>query len=410
MSDVIVIGAGPAGLMAAGTAAQNGYSVSLLERNERPARKLMITGKGRCNITNNCKDIQSLVNAVPGNGKFLYSAFSSFMPEDTIEFFESRGLKLKTERGGRVFPESDRAVEVVDSLHSFALKAGAKIIRARAREILLESGKLVGVKTEDGEVYPSSNVIVATGGMSYPSTGSSGDGYKLAGDCGHSIVKPEPSLVALVAHEWFCPRLQGLSLRNVSINVTDTEKKKVIYKDFGEMLFTHYGLSGPIILSASAHMRPMKSGKYKISIDLKPALSREQLHARILRDFESNLNKNFINSLNLLLPKKLVPVIVKLSGVPMATKVNSVTKEQRERLVELLKNLELTVTGFRPIDEAIVTAGGISLDEIDPQTLQSKLVGGLYFAGEVMDLDAYTGGYNLQIAFSTGRLAGRLKT
>ncbi|HOO26438.1 MAG TPA: NAD(P)/FAD-dependent oxidoreductase [Clostridiales bacterium] len=408
MSKVIIVGGGPAGLMAAGTAAALGHDVTILERNDRPARKLMITGKGRCNLTNNCKDIQSLVSAVPGNGKFLFSAFSGFMPSDTISFFEQRGVKLKTERGNRVFPVSDRAVEIVDALHSFAVKSGAKLIKGRAKKILTENGRTVGLITYEGEKLECDNLILATGGLSYPATGSTGDGYELAGALGHTVVEPTPSLVPLQAHEWFCPRLQGLSLRNVSIEVFDNEKQKSVYSDFGEMLFTHYGVSGPIILSASAHMRPMKSEKYTVNIDLKPALSKEKLDARLLREFEENINKNFINSLNALLPKKMVPVIVKLSGIPMGLKVNNVTKEQRARLVDLLKGLKITVTDFRPIDEAIITSGGIKTSEIDPKTMQSKLVKGLYFAGELIDVDAYTGGYNLQIAFSTGTLAGRL--
>lgn len=408
MGKVIIIGGGPAGLMAAGTAAGLGHEVTLLERNDRPARKLMITGKGRCNLTNNCSDIQSLVAAVPGNGKFLFSAFSGFMPADTIKFFEQRGVKLKTERGNRVFPVSDRAVEIVDALHSFATKAGAIIIKGRAEKILTEKGRIVGLVTYEGEKFNCDNIILATGGLSYPATGSGGDGYRIASALGHTVVKPTPSLVPLQAHEWFCPRLQGLSLRNVSIEVFDNEKQKPIHSDFGEMLFTHYGVSGPLILSASAHMRPMKSEKYTINIDLKPALSKEKLDARLLREFEENLNKNFINSLNALLPKKLVPVIVKLSGIPIGLKVNNITKEQRARLVDLMKGLKVTVTDFRPIDEAIITSGGIKISEIDPKTMQSKLISGLYFAGELIDVDAYTGGYNLQIAFSTGTLAGHL--
>ena len=408
MSRAIVIGAGPAGLMAAGVAAGRGCEVVLLERNERPARKLMITGKGRCNITNNCEEIEELIAAVPVNGRFLYSAFSSFMPRDTIAFFESRGVPLKTERGNRVFPVSDKAVDVVDALHGFAVKSGAVIVQGRAKELIVENKAVKGVVTESGEKIDADSVLIATGGISYPATGSTGDGYELARQAGHTIAEPTPSLVPLNAHEGFCSALQGLSLRNIAVKVTDTEDNKLIFSDFGEMLFTHFGVSGPLILSASSHMRAMKSGKYVIAIDLKPALNMEQLDARVLRDFSENTNRNFINALNLLLPKKLVPVIVKLSGIEPGLKTNQITKEQRRRLVSLLKELKVTVTGFRPIDEAIITSGGVKTGEINPKTMESKLVRGLYFAGEVIDIDAYTGGFNLQIAFATGNLAGNM--
>ncbi len=408
MSRVIVIGAGPAGLMAAGVAAGRGFEVILLERNERPARKLMITGKGRCNITNNCGSMEELIAAVPVNGRFLYSAFSSFMPSDTIAFFESRGVPLKTERGNRVFPVSDKAVDVVDALHGFTVKSGAVIIHGRAKELMIQNGAVHGVLTESDETIDADSVLIATGGVSYPSTGSTGDGYELARQAGHTIIEPIPSLVPLNAHEGFCSALQGLSLRNVAVKVTDTEDNKIIFSDFGEMLFTHYGVSGPLILSASSHMRGMKSGKYVIAIDLKPALGTEQLDARVLRDFSENANRNFINALNLLLPKKLVPVIVKLTGIEPGLKTNQITKEQRQRLVCLLKELKVTITGFRPIDEAIITSGGVKTGEINPKTMESKLIRGLYFAGEVIDIDAYTGGFNLQIAFATGNLAGNM--
>ncbi len=402
---LIVIGAGAAGMMAAGTAGENGIDTVLLERNDRPGRKVMITGKGRCNVSNNCDSVQQLISNVPGNGRFLFGAFSKFMPRDTAEFFESRGVMLKVERGNRIFPVSDKAVDIVDCLADYA-KAGAKIIKGRAEKLIIENGAVKGVVTSDGEALYADRVIIATGGVSYPATGSTGDGYELAKQAGHTVISPVPSLVPLEIHEGFCSELMGLSLRNISVSVTDTEKNKCIYEDFGEMLFTHFGVSGPVILSASAHMRDMKKGKYKISIDLKPALTPEQLDARILRDFSESTNKNFINALDSLLPKKLVPVIVKLSRIPMATKVNQITREQRQELAYLLKHLTVTVTGFRPVDEAIITSGGVSVKEINPSTMESKLVSGLYFAGEVMDVDAYTGGFNLQIAFSTGRLAG----
>ena len=407
-AQLIVIGAGAAGLMAAGTAARLGVDTILIERNERPARKVMITGKGRCNVTNACTSLQDLIASVPVNGRFLYSAFSRFMPADTIDFFESRGVPLKKERGNRVFPVSDKAVDIVDCLVSYAQKSGARIVNGRVTQLVIEDGCVKGVKTEDGATITADCVIVATGGMSYPQTGSTGDGYTLAQQAGHSIVSLKPSLVPLEAHEGFCSDLMGLSLRNISIKVYDTKRSnKVIYEDFGEMLFTHFGVSGPVILSASSHIREMERGRYKIGIDLKPALSEEQLDARILRDFSENINRNYINALNSLLPKKLVPVIVKLSRIPMTTKVNQITKEQRKDLAVLLKNFTVTVTDYRPVEEAIVTSGGVDTKQINPKTMESKLVRGLYFAGEVIDVDAYTGGFNLQIAFSTGRLAAQ---
>ncbi|MBQ4245021.1 MAG: NAD(P)/FAD-dependent oxidoreductase [Clostridia bacterium] len=407
-AQLVVVGAGAAGLMAAGTAAGLSVDTVLVERNDRPARKVMITGKGRCNVTNAVASLDDLISAVPVNGRFLYSAFSRFMPADTIEFFESRGVPLKKERGNRVFPVSDKAVDIVDSLTAFAHKSGAKLINGRVTELLIEDGAVKGVKTDSGEEIYADNVIIATGGVSYPQTGSTGDGYTLAKQAGHGIIEPKPSLVPLEAHEGFCSDLMGLSLRNVSIKVFDTfSGNKEIYSDFGEMLFTHFGVSGPMILSASSHMRKMEKGRYKISIDLKPALTAEQLDSRILRDFSENINRNYINALNSLLPKKLVPVIVKLSGIPMATKVNQITREQRQKLVSVLKDFTVTVTDFRPVEEAIITSGGVDVKQINPKTMESKLVKGLYFAGEVIDVDAYTGGFNLQIAFSTGRLAAQ---
>ena len=405
-TSVLVVGAGAAGMLAAGFAGAGGADTVLLERNDRPGRKVMITGKGRCNVTNDRRSVQELIANVPRNGRFLYGAFSRFMPEDVMDFFESRGVELKVERGGRVFPVSDKASDIVDALAAFAGRYSTTV-KGRAVKLMLDGGKVSGVETEDGGKIYADKVIIATGGLSYPATGSTGDGYELARQAGHKIVPAVPSLVPLEIHEGFCSRLMGLSLRNVALKVLDTEKGgKEIYKDFGEMLFTHFGVSGPMVLSASAHMRDMKSGRYKIVIDLKPALTPEQLDARILRDFSENTNRNFINALNSLLPKKLVPVIVSLSGISPSEKVNQVTREQRRRLAELLKGLTVTVTGFRPIAEAIVTSGGVDVSSIDPKTMESKLVSGLYFAGEVIDADAYTGGYNLQIAFSTGRLAG----
>ena len=404
-NSVVVIGAGAAGMMAAGVAGENGAKVTVIEKNDKPGRKLMITGKGRCNVTNNCNSVQQLISSVPGNGRFLFSAFNNLMPADIVEFFESRGVALKVERGDRIFPVSDKASDIVDCLHSYTKKYSS-ITKGRVTEILTDNNKVIGVLFDDGKRINCDKVIIATGGKSYPQTGSTGDGYELASALGHTVTDINPSLVPLECHEGFCSELMGLSLRNCAIRVIDTNKNKEIYDDFGEMLFTHFGVSGPMILSASAHIKDMQKGRYKIVIDLKPALSNEQLDARILRDFGENTNRNFINALDSLLPKKLVPVIVKLSKIPMSMKVNQITKEQRENLVRLLKNLTVTVDGFRPIEEAIITRGGVSVKEINPSTMESKIISGLYFAGEVIDVDAYTGGFNLQIAFSTGHLAG----
>lgn len=404
---VIVVGAGAAGLMASGTLACDGFDVILAERNDRPGRKLMITGKGRCNVTNNCTMLNELVENVPTNGRFLHSAFSAFMPFDTMDFFENRGVELKIERGERVFPVSDKAVDIVDALTSFSKDSGAKLVKARVTGLITEDGQVKGVETEDGEKLYGDAVVVATGGVSYPLTGSTGDGYELAKQAGHTIVTPTPSLVPLVCHEGFCSDLQGLSLRNVAVCVVDSEKYKEVYRDFGEMLFTHFGVSGPLILSASSHLKDMKPRKYEIHIDLKPALSYEQLDARVQRDFLENSNRNFINALDKLLPKKIVPVVVRLCGVKPSVKVNQITREMRARLVNVLKDIKLTVMDFRPVEEAIVTSGGVNVKEINPKTMESKLMKGLYFAGEVIDVDAYTGGFNLQIAFSTGYLAAK---
>lgn len=406
MTDILIIGGGAAGLMAAGVASMKGKSVTVLERNERPARKVMITGKGRCNVTNNCDSLDELISNVPVNGRFLYSAFSSFMPRDTMELFEDMGVPLKTERGNRVFPVSDKAVDIVDALTAFATDDGAQIVNARATELIIEDGCVKGVMTESGEAFYAQKVLVATGGKSYPVTGSTGDGYDFARQAGHTVTELKPSLVSLVCHEGFCTDLQGLALRNVAIKVVDTAKKKEIYKDMGEMLFTHFGVSGPMILSASSHMRNMEKGRYQIFVDMKPALTPEQLDSRILRDFSENNNKNFINSLGGLLPRKMIPVVVKLSGIKPTEKVNQITKEQRTRLVSVLKEFKITVNDFSPIKDAIVTSGGVEVSEINPKTMESKLCQNLYFAGEVIDVDAYTGGFNLQIAFSTGHLAG----
>lgn len=400
--DVIVVGGGAAGLMAAGAAASRGLSVGLFDKNQQLGRKVRITGKGRCNVTNNCS-VEEVVASCPRGGKFLYGALSAFSPQDTMAFFEGQGVPLKTERGWRVFPVSDNAHQIADALARWAGKA--QVIRQAVTEVLTEGGRAVGVKTAQG-AYHAQGVILCCGGASYPGTGSNGDGYKLASQLGHTIVKPTPSLVPLVERGDWCSQLMGLSLRNCGVKVTQQGKKKPVYEDFGELLFTHFGLSGPTILSASAHLHPMEPGKYTVHIDLKPALSPQQLDQRLLRDLEGHKNKFFANSLEELLPQKLIPVVVERSGIPGETRCNSVTKEQRRALLGLLKDFSLEVEGFRPIAEAIVTSGGVSLKEIDPRTMESKRVPGLYFAGELMDADAYTGGYNLQIAFATGRLAG----
>lgn len=406
-TDVIVIGGGPAGLMAAGKAASRGLSVLVLERNPRPARKLMITGKGRCNVTNACTLVNELMDAIPGNARFLYGAFSRFMPYDTMDLFEEMGVPLKIERGNRVFPESDKAVDIVDAIVAYAKNNGAKIMTGeRVSSLLTDENGITGVVCESGNTFNAKNVIIATGGKSYPLTGSTGDGYTLSQSVGHTVTPPVPSLVPLETEEPWVKRLQGLSLKNVSISIRDTDTYKEVYTDFGEMLFTHFGVSGPMILSASAHLRDITPGKYELSIDLKPALSEEKLDERVIKDFAKYSNKALGNALQELLPRKLIPVIVSLSGIEPDLRANKITRDMRKDLVWLLKNLTCTIKCTRPIDEAIITAGGIKTNEIDPKTMQSKKIRGLYFAGEVIDVDAYTGGYNLQIAFSTGALAG----
>ena len=402
--DIVVVGGGAAGLMAAGYAAELGARVCLVEKMERPGKKLSITGKGRCNVTNNCsRDV--CIESVPGNGRFLYGAFSAFSCQDTMAFFEGRGLPLKTERGARVFPVSDKARDVVDTLIRYVEGNGAVFHRGRAVSLFVEDGVLRGVCLENGEKLLAQRVILACGGASYPGTGSNGDGYRLAQEAGHRIVPLKPSLVPLVAAGTDCRDMMGLSLRNIGISVWDTDKKKEVYKDFGELLFTHFGLSGPVILSASSHMRNMSPGRYRVDIDLKPALRPEQLDARLQRDFSQNLNRDFLNSLSALLPRKLIPVAVKRSGIPGGKKCNSITSEERLRFGRLLKAFSFEITGFRPIEEAIVTSGGVDVRQVSPHTMESKLLPGLYFAGEMLDVDAYTGGFNLQIAFSTGRAA-----
>ncbi|MBQ8209689.1 MAG: NAD(P)/FAD-dependent oxidoreductase [Clostridia bacterium] len=405
--DVLVIGGGAAGCMAAGFAAKNGNNVLLAERNDRIGRKVMITGKGRCNVTNACSLLNELIENVPVNGRFLYGAFSRFMPYDTMDFFEELGVELKIERGNRVFPVSDKAVEIVDALNAFINNNGVKKIKARIVKLNTENDHIISAQDENGNIYEADKYIIATGGKSYPLTGSTGDGYSLARQCGHTVTPLKPALVPLVTSDEWTGQLQGLSLKNISITVRDNDTYNEVFNDFGELLFTHFGVSGPVILSASSHMKNLTDGKYSIEIDLKPGLSDEKLDARILRDFAENANKSITNALSKLLPHKLIPVIVRLSGIPTDLKVNQITKDMRQDLVYLLKHFTVTVKEFRPIEEAIVTSGGVSVKEINPKTMQSTLCDNLYFAGEVIDVDAYTGGFNLQIAFSTGVLAGK---
>ena len=401
---VIVIGAGAAGMMAAGTAAQLGAKVTLLEKNPRVGRKVMITGKGRCNVTNRC-DVPAFISNVPVNGRFLYSAASHFPPEDVMAFFESLGVPLKTERGNRVFPVSDKAVDIVDALRTFVLDSGVTLINEAAKALILENGEAIGVKGE-GERYYADSVIVACGGKSYPLTGSTGDGYLLAKQAGHTIVPLKPSLVPLESSDTDCKSMQGLSLKNVSLKIIDNDSNKEIYSDFGEMLFTHFGISGPMVLSASSHIREMPPNRYRAVIDLKPALTEEQLDKRLQKEFLQNANRDVSNAFSGLLPRKIVIPVLKRWGVPFDKKCNVVTREERHALCGLLKGFTIPLTGFRPLEEAIITSGGVNTAELNPKTMESKLIAGLYFAGEVIDCDAYTGGFNLQIAWCTGRLAG----
>ena len=405
-SSVVVVGGGAAGLMAAGCAGRRGRTVTLVERNPRMARKVLITGKGRCNVTNNCT-VEEVIAHIPGEGRFLYSALSSFTPQDCMALFEELGVPLKTERGNRVFPASDRAVDIVDALAGYARAGGVRIKQGRVSELVTGEGVCRGVRLEDGSVLEAAAVIVCTGGLSYPLTGSTGDGYALARQAGHTVTPLRPSLVPLEAEEVWCRDLQGLSLRNAALTVWDEADKKTVYRDFGEMLFTHFGLSGPMILSASAHLRHMERGRYTVHIDLKPALTSEQLDDRLLRDLREEQNRAFGTLLGGLLPRSMVPVMADLCGIPADRKCHSVTREERAGLLRLLKDLPVRIAGFRPVEEAIVTAGGVSLKEIHAKTMESKKLPGLYFAGEVLDLDAYTGGFNLQIAFATGQAAGR---
>ena len=399
---IVVVGGGAAGMMAAICAAEQGASVTLLEPNERLGKKLNITGKGRCNVTNNA-DLETMLANVPKNGKFLYSAFSRFDGRDAIRFFESLGVPLKTERGNRVFPVSDRAFDISGALEKRLRALKVAIVRERAAALNIEEGTVRGVKGEKRE-YPADAVIMATGGVSYPATGSTGEGHRMAAEAGHTVTPLQGSLVPLREQGNDCARMQGLSLRNVSLTVFENDKK--IYTDFGEMLFTHFGVSGPLVLSASAHMRRFDKKKYRLEIDLKPALEEGTLDKRLLSDFEKHANSDFCNALNDLLPQKLIPVLVERTGIPEHQKVHDITREQRRELLRLLKHFPVEVAGLRPVTDAIITSGGVKVSEINPTTMESKVVKGLYFAGELIDTDAYTGGFNLQIAWATGRAAG----
>ena len=382
-------------------AARRGLDVILLEPNKMLGRKLRITGKGRCNVTNNC-DIKDFLTNIPGDGRFLYSALNRLSPRDTIQFFESLGLPLKTERGNRVFPVSDNANDVAGTLARNLERSGVRHIRESANHIIAENGEVTGIKTDSG-VISCRAAVICTGGLSYPLTGSTGAGYKMARELGHSIAPCRPSLVPLESDDEYCAQMQGFSLKNVTLSAYENDK--LIFRELGEMLFTHFGVSGPLVLSASSHMRNFGSAKYRLSIDLKPALDEKKLDARLLRDFEKYANRDFANSLCDLAGKTMIPVLVELSGIPAEEKVNSITRQQRHDLLRLFKEFPVSISRPRPIDEAIVTSGGVLTKEINPRTMESKLVSGLYFAGEVMDVDAYTGGFNLQIAWSTAYVA-----
>lgn len=399
-SRVVVIGGGPSGMIAAGRLNQRGKKVILIEKNLKLGKKLRITGKGRCNVTN-IADTEDIMANIPTNSRFLYSALYGFTNHDLINLLEELGVKTKTERGGRVFPESDNAHDVADAMKRFALGKNVTLLKEKATGIIIKDGKVTAVKCGDKELLADS-VVIATGGVSYPLTGSTGDGYRFAKEAGHTVISPKPSLVPLVTKEKWVSEVMGLSLKNVELTLWNGDKK--IYTDFGEMLFTHFGVSGPIVLSASCHLKKAKNPR--LTIDLKPALSEEQLDKRILRDFESFGKKHLQNSLDELLPRALIHVIIEKAGLDAHKEVCNITKQERSALVKAMKYLPLTVTGTRPIDEAIITSGGVSVSQINPSTMESKLVSGLYFAGEVIDVDAYTGGFNLQIAFSTGYLAG----
>ena len=401
-ADVVVIGGGASGMMCSAVAAERGLDVILLEPNKILGRKLRITGKGRCNVTNNC-DIKEFLTNIPGDGRFLYSALNRLSPRDTMELFEGLGLKLKTERGNRVFPVSDNANDVAGALQRYMHRSGVRIERCSAKHILTENSAVVGVQTDEG-VIDCRAAVICTGGLSYPLTGSKGAGYKMAQELGHTLTERRPSLVPLESDDEYCAQMQGFSLRNVTLSAF--EDGKLIYKELGEMLFTHFGVSGPLILSASAHMRRFGQKQYHLEIDLKPALDEKALDKRLLSDFEKYANSDFCNALGALLPQKMIGTFADRSGIPPHQKVHDITRAQREALRVLLKRWRIDVAAPMPVETAIITSGGVSVREIDPKTLASKKIGGLYFAGEMIDVDAYTGGFNLQIAWATGKAAG----
>lgn len=400
-NSIFVVGGGAAGMMAAITAAENGAQVTLLERNDRLGKKLYITGKGRCNVTNDCAPEDFFQN-VPRNPRFLYSAIYAFPPREVMAWFEARGCALKTERGNRVFPQSDKSASVIDALRAELRRLGVQVLQERALDIVTQDGAVCGIET-DGGFHKTERVILATGGCSYPQTGSTGDGYRMLEKLGHTIVPPVGSLVPLVEKGYDCKQMQGLALKNVTLRLVN-QKGKTVFEEFGELLFTHFGLSGPVVLSASAHMN--EKDAYTVLLDLKPALDEQKLDLRLLRDFEKFQNRDFENALVELLPKSMIPVIVRRSGIPAEEKVHSITREQRRALLELMKRFPVEIACKAPVEEAIVTSGGVKVSEIEPGTMQSKRVRGLYVAGELLDVDAYTGGFNLQIAWATGRAAG----
>ena len=400
-NSIFVVGGGAAGMMAAIAAAENGAQVTLLERNDRLGKKLYITGKGRCNVTNDCAPEDFFPN-VPRNPRFLYSAVYAFPPREVMAWFEARGCALKTERGNRVFPQSDKSASVIDALRAELRRLGVRVLQERALDIVTQDGAVCGIET-DGGFHKTERVILATGGCSYPQTGSTGDGYRMLEKLGHTIVPPVGSLVPLVEKGYDCKQMQGLALKNVTLRLVN-QKGKTVFEEFGELLFTHFGLSGPVVLSASAHMN--EKDAYTVLLDLKPALDEQKLDLRLLRDFEKFQNRDFENALVELLPRSMIPVIVRRSGIPAGEKVHSITREQRRALLELMKRFPVEIACKAPVEEAIVTSGGVKVSEIEPGTMQSKRVRGLYAAGELLDVDAYTGGFNLQIAWATGRAAG----
>ena len=402
--NILVIGGGAAGMMAAITAARQGAAVTLAERNEKMGRKLYITGKGRCNVTNDCTPEQAL-SQIPRGSRFLHSAMNRFPPAETQAFFRDLGVALKTERGNRVFPVSDRATDIIDALVRELRRLKVRMVHGRVKRILTDEGGVTGAELESGVQIPAERVILCTGGASYPATGSTGDGYRLAAELGHTVVPARGSLVPLVAKGEDCGKMQGLALKNVQVTVKKQRKKKV-FEEFGELLFTHFGLSGPVILSASAHLDDFRKNQYTVIIDLKPALEEKQLDQRLVREFRAQANRAFQNALGGLLPRLMIPVVVARSGIPPETKVHDLNRGQRRTLLELLKGFQIEIAGTRPVEEAIVTSGGVKLSQVNPTTMESKLVGGLHFAGELLDADGYTGGFNLQIAWATGYAAG----